>query len=379
MTGTSAQMDGISATETPGQPPAVAPAESQLRRVVMFPDLLSTDPYSDLLDDALRRRGIEVERGRVLDPKWAREAVGHVDAVHLHWLEFLFYSSGSRPRRFLSMSAQTLRVMRALHILRAGGVRIIWTVHNPLPHELGYPRMHRMLRAAVLRMADSIVVHSQFSADRVVETLHPRGSVSVVPHGGYVGVYPPPREGRARTRERLGLPRDSFVYLIFGHVRGYKRVPEAIRAFRTLPDEDARLVVVGEAGPPREDTEAAASGDARVLLDMRSLPEADVADLFEASDVLVLNYAEVFSSGALLLGLAYGLPVIAPGSGSAVELAPPPATTPFGEGELAAAMTEARRDYESRRRAVQAANDGNTWDAAARRLDPLYGGAASVS
>lgn len=350
---------------------SVAPTQRSLR-VVMFPDLLSTDPYSDLLDDALRRRGVEVERGGVLDRRWARAAVRDVDAVHLHWLEFLFYSSGSRLRRFLSMYAQGLRVISALRVLRASDVQVIWTVHNPSPHESGYPRLHRLLRSAVLRVTDAVVVHSHYSGDRVKESLRVAAPVWVVPHGGYVGVYPPPRESRAQTRERLGLPADVFVYLIFGHVREYKRVPEAIRAFRSLPDADTRLLVAGEAGPPREATEAAALGDERVLLNLRSLPEQEVAELFQAVDVVVLNYAEVFSSGALLLAQAFGLPVVAPVAGSAVELAPPPATIPFAEGELPAALAAARRDHPERRRAARAAAGANSWDESARILEHLY-------
>lgn len=340
----------------------------------MFPDLISTDPYSDLLDEALRRRGIEVERGGALDVRWARSAIGRVDAVHLHWLEFLFYSSGSRPRRMLSMYTQALRVARALSVLHRAGVRVIWTVHNHPRNGSSYPLMYWLLRRAVLRCADAIVVHSEYAAERINESLRIRAPVWVAPHGGYVGRYPPPRETRAATRQRLGLPADAFVELIFGHIRDYKRVPEAILAFGGLPDEDARLLVVGAAGPPRAATEAAARKDSRVVLDLRSLPEEEVAEVFQACDVVVLNYAEVFSSGALLLALALGRPVIAPLKGSAGELAPPPATIPFREGELTAAMGAARRDTAERCRAARAAASAGSWGESARVLDHVYRG-----
>jgi beta-1,4-mannosyltransferase len=352
----------------------MSPSARRGVRVAMFPDLVSTDPYSDLLDAALRGRGIEVERPAVLDRNWARAALGRVDAVHLHWLEFLFYSRGSRLRRLGSMYAQGLRVISALRLLRGAGVRVIWTVHNPSPHESGYPRLHRLLRRAVLDAAEVVVVHSSYAAAQVERLLAPRARVCVAKHGGYVGVYPPPRETRAQTRERLGIPTDAFVYLIFGHVREYKRVPEAIRAFRELTAPDARLLVVGAAGPPRAATEAAARGEPRVLLHLRSLGEDQVADVFQAADTLVLNYAEVFSSGALLLAQAFGLPVVAPAAGSAIELAPPPATIAFAEGGLLAALSAARRDAPRRRQAARAAAEITSWDETARVLEQLYRG-----
>lgn len=340
----------------------------------MFPDLVSTDPYQRLLDDALRRRGVDVERGRVLDPAWARTAAPRVDAVHLHWLEHLFFSGGSRPRRLLSMYAQGLRAAAALRELRRAGVRVIWTMHNPSPHESAYPLLHRLLRGAVLRSADAVVVHSRYAEERAGELMRITAPVRVAPHGGYAGAYPPARRTRSDTRRRLGLPDDAFVYLVFGRVRGYKRVPEAIRAFQTLADRDARLLVVGEGGPPRAAIEHAAGGDERVRLHLRGVPESEVAEVFEASDVALLNYAEVFSSGALMLALAFGLPVVAPATGSALELAPPPATVAFDEGGLADALAAARDGHATRRDAARAAAAAVSWDESARILEHLYVG-----
>ncbi len=348
-------------------------------RVVMFPDLLSADPYSQLLDRALRRRGIDVERGRSLDARWARAAIGRVDAVHLHWVEFMFWAGGrSRLHRCTSMYAQGLRLMSALQILRDSEVRVIWTVHHLLPRESPYPRLHRLVQRAVLRAADVLIVHSRFAAAQVIERLAPAAPVCVVPHGGYQGVYPRARETRAQTRDRLQLPPASFVYLLFGTVRDYKRVPEAIRAFRELPGADVRLLVAGAPGPANAAVRIAAGGDPRVHLELRSIPDDEVAEIFQAADVLILNYAEVFSSGALLLALALGLPVVAAAASSAVELAPPPATIPFTEGQLLGALADAQLDPEHRRAQARAAGDLPDWDATAEQLEHIYRGSTGT-
>ena len=94
--------------------------------------------------------------------------------------------------------------------------------------------------------------------------------------------------------------------------------------------------------------------------------------MFGAADAFVLNYGEVFSSGALLLALAFGLPVIAPERGSATELAPPPATVPFREGALTEALSRARVDYHARRAAARAASMVPSWDRTAALLENAY-------
>jgi beta-1,4-mannosyltransferase len=352
------------------------PAAQRSLRVVMFPDLLSSDPYCQLLDGALRRRGMEVMRARRLErgPPFARDAAGRVDVVHLHWIELLFWPGGHTPlRRLASMHSQARRTMSALRSLSAAGVRIVWTVHNsPLLPQSTYPSVHLPLQSMVARTADIILAHSRYAAAEVRRLLAPTAPVRVVPHGGYAGVYPPASESREQTRRRLGLPLDAFVYLMFGTVREYKQVPEAIRAFGSLPDSSARLLVAGAPDSSREATERAAGADPRVRLELRAIPEHGVADLFGAADVFVLNYAEVFSSGALLLALAFGLPVVAPARGSATELAPPPATTAFSEGGLADAMAQARENPDRRREAARTAARVPSWGRTAALLEEVY-------
>ena len=343
-------------------------------RVVMFPDLVSPDPYCQLLDGALRRRGLDVRRGRQLDPDFARDAAGRVDVVHLHWIELLFWPGGRTPMRQLaSMRSQARRATSALEILRDAGVRVVWTVHNPPSLlESSFPAVHRRLQRDVVQRADMVLAHSHHAAAQVRRLLSPMAPVRVVPHGGYAGVYPAARESRAHTRRRLGLHPDAFVYLMFGTVRTYKRVPEAIRAFRLLSDRDARLLMAGAPATAATAIQRAAAGDPRVRLELRTIPDYEVAELFGAADAFVLNYDEVFSSGALLLALAFGLPVVAPERGSATELAPPPATIPFAEGGLTQALGEARLDHDHRRAAARAAALVPSWDRTAALLENAY-------
>jgi beta-1,4-mannosyltransferase len=349
-------------------------ADEYSLRVVMFPDLVSPDPYCQLLDGALRRRGIEVRRGRQLDSARAHEAVGRVDVVHMHWIELLFWPGGrTHVRRLASMHSQARRTMSALRILHDAGVRIVWTVHNPpsLP-ESSYPSVHQRLQHGVAQIADTVVVHSRHAAAEVRRLLAPVAPVRVVPHGGYAGVYPAARESREQTRHRLGLPHDAFVYLMFGTVRDYKRVPEAIRAFGLVSDPGARLLMAGAPATSTMAAERAAARDPRVRMVLRTIPDAEVAELFQAADAFVLNYAEVFSSGALLLALAFGLPIVAPARGSASELAPPPATVPFSEGGLTEALSQARLDHHGRAVAARAAGRVPSWDRTAKLLETVY-------
>src|SRR5439155_27091423 len=114
-------------------------------------------------------------------------------------------------------------------------------------------------------------------------------------------------------------------------VRGCRGGPEPGRVFRSLPDPDLGLGVAGAAWDDRVRAEIvdAAAGDERGVLRLGFVPDEEVAQLHQAADAALLAYREVFSSGALLLALGFGLPVVAPREGTAPEVADGLALEPF--------------------------------------------------
>lgn len=91
----------------------------------------------------------------------------------------------------------------------------------------------------VLRAADGILVHSEWSAKRVRERVGV--PVATVP----LAVQPPRLLTQAHERKRLGLPADDFLICTLGQVGPYKRVASLLHATARLPFA-ARLLVVGE-------------------------------------------------------------------------------------------------------------------------------------
>jgi len=349
-------------------------------RVAVFPRPGGTNPYGSLLHAALEREGVAFVAAETLDRGWVRGAGAGVDAIHLHWLEFLYAAQGPRPVAEALAHKRALALVAALDAARRAPVRVVWTVHNLRPHETRHPWLDRLVAGAAARGSDALVVHSEHAAARVRAHLRPTAPVQVLPHPNYLGAYPPAGGDRAAERERLGLPRDGFVYLVFGQIRRYKRVPEVIRAFRATADARARLVVAGAVVGDglRAELEAARGGDGRVVLRLAAVADEEVAGLHVAADAAVFHYRDVFSSGALLLALSFGLPVAGPAGTTLTELCDPAAVVAYGPDGLAGALLELRRGGASvataRSAAALASARAYGWDAYARGIAALYRG-----
>jgi beta-1,4-mannosyltransferase len=296
------------------------------------------NPYQRLLAEALARRGASARAASRLSLREVLRARSGADVVHLHWLEFVIRSTD--PGRWAGL----LSVVRAGHLLlallvaRARRIRVVWTVHNLQPHEARRRWLDRLVGKLVGRCADTVLAHSRHCADQLAARLG--RTVEVAYHGNYVGGYPPPRRDRRECRLALGIPADAHVFLAFGLIRPYKRIPDLIAEFVSLADPRLRLLVAGRPldGGVRREVEAAAAGDERVILRLDRIADAEVAELHLAADMAVFAYRDVFSSGALMLALSQGLPVIAAENSTAVELGGPPAIQAYPPGGLGGAL-----------------------------------------
>jgi glycosyltransferase involved in cell wall biosynthesis len=331
--------------------------------------------YLTLLHDALVRAGVRCAPAPALTTGWAHRRAGDIGVLHLHWLEFIAPSDRSRFVGAAKTARRAARLCWALRTLQRRGVAVVWTVHNLAPHEPLHPRIECQLQRTVLRIADAAIVHSEHARARVASRLgHPQ-KLHSIPHGNYLGAYPPATRTASVLRKALGLKPDAFVYLSFGQVRAYKRLPELLDAFRSLPDENVALLIAGEPRDPREEARVRerAAQDPRVVLDLRRIPVEEVAEIHRAADAAVFAYDGMFSSGSVLLALSQGLPVIVPADSTGTELAPSPAIEPIGAGGVPAALRGVRRgDQRVRRNAALAAAARHDWTAVGDQTARVY-------
>lgn len=303
------------------------------RRIAAFPPRILKDrnPYARLLYGELERVGFETIDASPLKLKWLLRARRDVDVLHFHWDPQQKYVKRSPDR--VTLLLRRLRGERLvpwwdlvsfvtlLTTARILGYRLCWTIHEIRPHESD-ARHDLLASRALARLSHLLLAHDAATADRAREAFGlPAAEIHVVPHGSYIGVYPP---GRARdiVRSELGVPPDAFVFLAFGHLRTYKEFPLLFDAFASVPLASARLVVAGVPWDAeiRKGVIAAAERDPRIQLMLEPVPVERVDELFKASDAAVFPRGDGWTSGSLILAMSMGIPVIAARRPTYVEL-----------------------------------------------------------
>jgi beta-1,4-mannosyltransferase len=342
------------------------------------------NPYQHLLADALRAHDVEVRlapgprRITLLPITAAWLGAGRPPVIHLHWTHrYLGRGEGWHAR------LADARFLAELRILRALRVRIVWTVHNLGGHDGRRSSRDVALHHGLVRAADAVICHCQAARVAVTETyqLTPTetGRLHVIAHGNYIGAYPDEVD-RAAARTRLGLPDGSLVLLFLGQLRRYKGVEDLIACVRRMDQSDLRLVIAGRPVDASMEAalRAAAEGDPRISMDLRSIPADEVQIYLRAGDAVVLPFRDVLTSGSAVLAMSFGRAVIAPRLGCLPEtlgddaaiLYDPTAPDGLRDALLSAATADLRRLGEAA--AARAAALG--WDAIATSTAALYRG-----
>jgi beta-1,4-mannosyltransferase len=335
------------------------------------------NPFQALLTSRFEEFGIVpvgMDRLADLDDPVALPALAGLRAegvevvLHLHWLARVLRGVTSEAEGRVRVAA----FLAALDRFRAGGGRIVWTVHNVLPHDTAFPAVDLELRQGVVARADIVHVLSAGTVAAAAALYEiPAPKVLHVPHPAYLGVYPDEMSD-ADARRHYGLGADDIVFGFVGNLRPYKGLDDLLDAFESIaaspPDARRRRLLI--AGMPAADTSIEtllerARAHPDVVVDARRIPAEELSIPLRASDVVVLPYRSSLNSGALLLALSFGRPVVAAASPHVTETVGSDASITFDpddRGALVAALSDVDRLLTPEARTASMAT--------ARRFDP---------
>lgn len=281
--------------------------------MLVFP-AFDENPYLNLLALAARADGFRfVGSGTYRELAERAAGLRDGDVLHVHWTTPLLQQEPSA-----AVASRRLRGLIALlRRLRERGVRVVWTVHNRLPHELRHPALEVRLYRALAESADAIHVMSPATPEIVADvvTLDP-AKVRTIPHPSYEGVY---ETGVTRedARTSFALDDDERAVLFLGQIRPYKGVSELVAATALAAgDDDAprvRLMLAGAVKEQsREEFVASIPDELRVISQLDYVADGDLARWLRAADVAVFPYRSILNSGSVHLAATFRVPVVLP-------------------------------------------------------------------
>lgn len=226
---------------------------------------------------------------------WAARRDGH-RVVHLH--------------HFHVGSKEAFNVVFA----RLLGLHIVITAHDveAFKEGLSVPLFERW----VYRTAQRVIAHSQVAKQELVQQLGvAHDKIDVILHGNYVASVPADVT-RDMARAHFGLSSDKRVLVFFGQIKDVKGLEILLRGFALARQADPRLhLLIGGRVWKTDFSKYADIIDSHGLapycsLHIRYIPDDEIAYFLRCADLVVLPYLRIYQSGAVLLAMSYGSPVL---------------------------------------------------------------------
>ena len=326
----------------------------------------------------------------ILELAYAYERLGHhvilgrenllylnhqIDVLHIHWPEALYRVSYES----LNKHQMALNLITLLERLKTQGTKIVFTIHNLIPHETHDQNIAEHVYKKIWELADIIVHHCKESVElwnKKYKTCLKK-TILVIPHGHYFeyGI----ENNKRKCTEYVGIKDDCFIFLVFGLIRGYKGINNIITAFMKAKVKKKKLLVVGK---------WVGSSNYKNILrwklwkhycsvrgvrwHLRKIANDEIRYFLGACNAVVLGHIQGLNSGVAILGMTYGKPVIGPNVGCIGEVLRQGMNVIYKAGDikdLTNAMEQASKmDLKTAKIINQAAATRWSWDNMASQI-----------
>jgi glycosyltransferase involved in cell wall biosynthesis len=230
--------------------------------------------------------------------------------LHFDWIISYYYR---RWRWFTYLSVLTFCAQ--ILLARLLGVKLVWTLHNILPHDRPDVPIHRFCQRFLARRCEWVRVFTHSSVERAAEELRiPVEKIKVVPEGAYTQVYPN-QVTQEEARTYLEIPPHAKVLLYIGLIKPYKGVLELVQTFNRLDQDNAYLCIAGKIMDAPYGARIKQELNPRVLLTDHFIPGNELQYYFNAANVVVLPFQKIENSGSVILAMGFSKPIIAPAVG----------------------------------------------------------------
>lgn len=271
-----------------------------------------------------------------------------------------------------------------IRLLKIMGCRVVYTAHNPLPHEQKARDLLRYSR--IYQAADHVIALTGYTRSEIVAHCGiDVEKISVIPHGDYGALFSHYGRNDDLVRKVRQKASGRRIIAFLGHIRPYKGLAFFLEAFRLIKKQvpEAFFLVAGSAlvgdKDELEEKLALSCSPKDLWEDIRFLPVEDMKAYLSVTDVLVQPYISASQSGNTVMAYAAGIPVISTNVGGLGEMTEDGKTgyviAPGDPEAIANAVAKCfeRGNYDiMSRNARQAAAEQFSWERIAEQTAGVY-------
>ena len=273
--------------------------------------------YIDIMIKCIKHINTRVELCEFVDIPSVKHFRNFLDTdyYHLNWYESLPNSAF----RFIFYFIRKFIVLLFLTLCRK---KIIFVLHNKLPHETKSRVLSSFIIKSLVIFSHKIIIHSNDSKEVLKSLLSSKlwqYKIVYMPHPHYIGAYPENFENNIDFHKQ-----DTLKLLFVGMLRPYKNIEMLIDTIKEIGNAKIELLIAGKPLTKAygESLKQRISDCKQIKIDFKFIPDEKICKLLFQSHILVLPYniESSLNSGVAILAFSNQRTVICPLIGTIKDL-----------------------------------------------------------
>ena len=227
------------------------------------------------------------------------------DIYHFNWIENVGNSNFKNTIKLLLR-----RIM--ICVLKLLNKKIIWTVHNNIPHNAKNQKQVLKYMKFMAKKSDRIhVLCSETIKNSFLNGYEQK--IILIPHGDYINSY---QKSDVDIYKRYNISTNKKIILFIGMIRKYKNIELLIDSFKNshLEDNNFVLLICGECADETYREQIKTMANSNIYFDFNFIKDEEMEAYLRQAQIIIAPYNKISSlnSGTLWMAMSYKKTMVLP-------------------------------------------------------------------
>jgi glycosyltransferase involved in cell wall biosynthesis len=228
--------------------------------------------------------------------------------LHIHWLfQFKLHWQVSKKWKYIMRHWFNLWIL----ITKMFGIKVIWTVHDPLPHEQVFDN-DLLASELLMNKCSSLIALNKYSLEHL-QIKNNEYKIFLIPEGPLIM---PTTLGKTDFRNSIHVAPGKRLIVLVGHIQPYKGVTDLLEGAFFLPSNFA-IRIAGRANEQYQNELEVTlielkSQNIDIDIAFGRLTDDEYGAYLKSADFFCVPFKEINNSGSINSALCAGVPVIVP-------------------------------------------------------------------
>ena len=282
-------------------------------QIIQFTPAKTKNPYFTLVGDELIKNGVDfkyIDEFQKIDQIIEEKPT----LIHFHQLSPFYHAN--TPEETLKKANQLLDNIQDL---KDSGGKIVYTMHNPLPHNRIFTDIDKMVNNKMYNLSNHIIVLGPSAKEIITKNHNITTPISVVKHVSFKEFYGK-KQDKKRVRKEIGLPSNAIIFGNIGSIKPYKGLEFIINAFMKFSEsqdhkKNSHLLIAGYSTDNEYVNSLRENYPKNITIINKDLNDTELIKFLSALDYSIFAFKDIWASGSVVLSISYKIPVIVPDIG----------------------------------------------------------------